>query len=354
MVRTTTVSTVVGSVLSMAVFTGSGFAAAPNVVANTTQKGSLMIFPNIDVTPANGTPDRDTIVRLHNDGTANIDVECHWKNGTKFHTDFSFTLTPKQPLVFRASTGADLNGSRVASPFPTDIRFTNPPFGSRYQGELKCWAVDFKTGNQLIYNHLSGSAIVTEGENPSYEYNSWNFAAHDGVADTDKTPVGVPGVIRLDGIEYDACPLYLHGRFFAAGEGNSPEVVLASCDQDLRQDSVETFTKAQFKAWNEREADRSGSYHCMDSWVQVPLAAITYAGSNFTAAGLGTPVGQFKVKGVASTQCSRSGNAGLVGIRIDRSPGGAVAAELNGAGRSVADNKILYDPAGDVGPVPQR
>jgi hypothetical protein len=61
----------VGAAVSLALFSGATL-AAPNIV-NTTQKGSLLVFPDIDHDDS-----RNTIIRLTNDNTSFIDVKCYY------------------------------------------------------------------------------------------------------------------------------------------------------------------------------------------------------------------------------------------------------------------------------------
>src|SRR5262245_55648396 len=93
--------------------------AAPNV-SNGTQKGSLLIWPDIRV-----DGDWDTIVRIQNDGVQSIDLTCYWMDGNKNRTDFHITMTRNQALWMGAKTG---RGSLGGSPFPTGFAngFDNP------------------------------------------------------------------------------------------------------------------------------------------------------------------------------------------------------------------------------------
>jgi predicted metal-dependent phosphoesterase TrpH len=59
-------------VLGLALACAAGASAAPNVT-NATQKGSLLIFPDIRVDGS-----WNTLVRLQNDGSRNVDVLCYW------------------------------------------------------------------------------------------------------------------------------------------------------------------------------------------------------------------------------------------------------------------------------------
>jgi hypothetical protein len=88
--------------------------AAPNVT-NATQKGSLLVWPDIRVDNA-----WNTIVRIQNDGSLDVDVLCNWMDGNKNRVDFIFTVTRNAAVWFDAkngtgSTNVNRFGSRTDS-----------------------------------------------------------------------------------------------------------------------------------------------------------------------------------------------------------------------------------------------
>ena len=110
--------------LAMALVLGMvGMASAAQNVANTNQKGSLLIWPKI--ANADGY---STLITIGNDYYDEVWVKCYWVDADQQIEDFMFRLTPNQPVWFRASDG-------------TGGVMTVPPFGGDY-GELKCWAVN--------------------------------------------------------------------------------------------------------------------------------------------------------------------------------------------------------------------
>src|SRR5215469_5913115 len=126
--------------------------AAKNV-ANTSQKGSLLIFPAIDVNPLEGG---DTIVEMSNDQNASVQIECYYINEQKDRVNFDFTLKAKQTASWSVGTGA---GDQVnPPPFPSGGTF-NPPPGSPFLptnpnlGELVCFATDNAVQSQIAWNH---------------------------------------------------------------------------------------------------------------------------------------------------------------------------------------------------------
>ena len=90
-------------------------ALAAQNVANTSQKGSLLIFPLIVTDPAildaTITPildASDTFIEVSNDETAPVHVECSYINEAKGRVDFDFTLTAKATASWEALSGAGI------------------------------------------------------------------------------------------------------------------------------------------------------------------------------------------------------------------------------------------------------
>jgi len=146
------------------------------------------------------------------------------------------------------------------------------PFHGKY-GELKCFAVDDSdvpitknnfTGTATIFNFTEGTAIG---------YNAYGFKRSGDP--------GTAGVLTLNGTEYDRCPAYLLGTFMLDGTSfgvqqrrvtASPgNLTLVPCDQDLRQDRLPIYTKANFTVWDEDEVGATGAYLCFKCWVDTTL-----------------------------------------------------------------------------------
>jgi hypothetical protein len=332
-----------------------GAHAAPNIT-NTTQKGSLLVFPDIDTRDGRGT-----IVRLANDGSIAIDVKCTWLDGNKHRTDFVVTLTKNQTIWFEAGTG---EGTIRVNRFPYVAAngFDNPflpggltPYGA---GMLVCFAVDAGTTTQVKWNHLTGSATVFDPVTGSaYEYRAYAFFAPMGA---DFSPLGTPGLINLNGTEYDSCPLYQVASFAPAGVRLGELQVLAnrltvtSCSLDLRQDWYPALTKLQFDVWNSDETKFSGAFECADGWHETNLVDIDASPQNFALETLHTDAARYRVQAVKSQQCPESQAAGLIGIHstllafgLDQVTGlDAVGTNLTAAGKLAG--KVLWDPDAPV------
>jgi hypothetical protein len=312
-------------------------ALAAQNVANTSQKGSLLILPLISVDPTDTT---NTFIEVSNDETGPVHIECSYINEAKGRVDFDFKLTAKATASWDAATGAGLS----APPFPTNGSYTPAAgFGSvnPNRGELVCFAIDAGGANQIAFNHLTGTATVVysddadaEQTKQAFRYNAWSFVARNkaGLPEADYVVQGTPGVLQLTGGlagTYDACPAYNIATFNpnAATDPTGTittqdnDLSVVSCNQDLRQDFVLHLTKLQFTVWNANENSFTGSYECIDSVQTVGLAAddntTMVARSNFDSATLRTPNARFQVQGVASSQCKGqvpTETAGLLGV----------------------------------------
>ncbi len=101
-----------------ALLAASSAFAAQNV-ANTSQKGSLLIWPLITVDHSDPNDPQDTIVEISNDANASIHVECEYVNEEKGRVNFDFELTAKQTVSLgRLHPG---RGSRESSAVPDQL-----------------------------------------------------------------------------------------------------------------------------------------------------------------------------------------------------------------------------------------
>lgn len=326
--------------------------AAPNVV-NNSQKGSLLILTDIDV-----TANRTTIVRMVNDGDADVKVKCvyvdqgnntditkiTWKNWS----DFVITLTPRQPVWFDAKTGWGSSGPGTANSFPTAASAAD-------KGELICFAITNTERNKRKFNHLAATATVMDFvDGDAYEYTAHAFYARNLTADAT--------ILALDGNEYDLCPTYLLGQFgpvtntVQLGGGRAfavtlNRVAISSCFQQPKQDNAPVFTKLEFEVWNKHEVKFTGAYKCVDSWWdtyldQDPEGGTVISGmynrTNFSYGQLGTDSAYYRVSGVSSIRCAplTTVAVGLLGTQSSRltlTPGGValVGTNVNHAGTKV-------------------
>jgi hypothetical protein len=363
-----------GVILLSAALCSSPALAAQNV-ANTSQKGSLLIYPAVDVDPEDHS---STLIEISNDENSPIQIECYYVNERKGRVNFDFVLTAKQGASWDVSGGT---GTISAPPFPSDGTFT---LGNPNRGELICFAADSGSANQVAFNHLTGTATIVRfnvtdaGQaRHAFRYNAWSFAAEGGPSNY--TVIGTPGRLELSGGglgTYDACPQYNIGSFMP-GQGNNRgsgsrlgvapaslytsqnALTIVSCNQDLRQDFVLHLTKLQFTVWNANGESFTGSYACVDSVDQLGRGNVDVINDlNFTRPTLRTDNARFQVQGVASTQCPGSENAGILSVLQSAVALGTDTAlsvplqdqELGSTtqGAGFEAGFILWDPAGSV------
>jgi hypothetical protein len=377
--------------------------AAPNVT-NVTQKGSLLIWPDIRVDSDGVEGTWDTLIRIQNDGGSDVDLICYWMDGNKNKVDFIITITRNQPIWFNAWTG---NGTQQVNRFPQSSAngFDNPFLiapgftdeatdgnGNYDRGMLACWAIDGGGQNQIKWNHLSGTATVYNTRIGAYEYNAYAFFVPTGL---DLEPVGVAGTLNLNSVEYDSCPLYQIGQFTPVNVnlpaaqipntepvitpgGNALSVwgnrlVVLGCTINLNQDWVPVWTKLQFDVWNEDEVKFTGAFECADTWHETVFAPSTLfptttqntaslghgwidsAAQNFQQSTLQSFSARYRVQGVKSAQCetpTRLTQAiGLIGVQSSSisvnagvPPSDMVGTTLAAAGKFTG--KIVWDPEG--------
>jgi len=352
----------------------SGPALAAQNVANTSQKGSLLIYPLVTIDPA--TDGADTLIELSNDQNLAVHVECEYVNEDKGRVNFDFELTPKATASWDVYTGF---GENVSAPqFPTNAGSPANPFHpiDYYEGELVCFATDQGLQHQIAFNHLTGTAtVVYQDDSDAYQtkqafrYNAWAFAARGtagGGLAADNTVQGTAGTLVLNGGgagTYDACPLYNIANFMPNGATLGPvttfdnDLAFASCNQDLKQDYKLHLTKLLFTVWNSNENSFTGSFECADSVGFFGLSAADNSylvnPTNFDYSTLRTNNARFQVQGIPSSQCAGSQASGLLGVltsSVGINDTSSEDAELgsNTFGAGLEAGFVLWDPAGSV------
>jgi hypothetical protein len=360
------------STLFFAVLLSGGTALAAQNVANTSQKGSLLIWPLITIDPADGA---DTIIEISNDANSTVKIECYYVNEKKGRVDFDFHLTGKATASWSVKT---LDGDQVQPPvFPISGSFSpGPPYAptSIYRGELVCFATNAGVRAQIAWNHLTGTATVTNSSTDTdsvsraqaFRYNAWSFVARNARGLPEKSGVkqGTPGKLELTGNgagTYDACPLYNIANFMPNGAALgglrtiNNVLTVVSCNQDLRQDYDLYLTKLKFTVWNAVESSFTGAYICVDSVHSVGLGVGNpnlVNGSNFGYSTLKTQNARFMVQGVESTQCPGSTNSALLGVLASEVSisGGSYYQEIGSTthGAGAYPGFVYWDPFGKV------
>lgn len=329
-------------------------AAAQLPRVSSTQKGSLLVFPDVEIKWDDaGNVLQDTIIDLSNDFAGHVFVQLYFVNGDApleetfvgfpimrmdeaepgwNWADCRLMLTSNQPIFWSALTGEP----RGCQPFGV----LDPPalFGKPgrpdpetdgttrvLRGFLLAWAVrqNPATGDweEIRWNHLKGDAVVVNyAEGTAFEYNAFAFQAH---AASHGQFLPSPGILNLDGSEYDIAFDNLVLDFYASGssafssgiEGDpnsttvfvDTDLTLLPMWVDLRQENDgPTTTKVEAEIWNEFETKFSGTRRCITCWDQALVSNYVRSvaiPNHFLRSNLRTDKGKARLDGVASSEC---------------------------------------------------
>jgi hypothetical protein len=306
----------------------AAFAQAPR--ASTSQKGSVLIYPKIEVRwSSGGDLIQDTIVQISNDlNDSGVHVVSFFVDEDCIETYTNFDLTKNQPVWFAASSGLPLGVAPITS---KSAKKTDPLTGERYiRGFFFCFAAN-AANQQIRFNHLTGLATVVRYDDAdAYEYSPYAFQALVGLTGA---VVGTPGVIKMNGIEYETSFNRLLLEFFASGSmafsgggrtiTHDTIVALLINNIDVRQEKIRRCTKAFYNIYNQNEISFVEEY-CFCCWSCVHLSSI---GGLFLVENLQTDRGRAIIDGIASpTVCDvfdpldpfkpKSTNEPLLGISI--------------------------------------
>jgi hypothetical protein len=318
--------------------------AAARADVTSTNAAAILVFPKIVVDTTTETGEvTDTIIQITNTSSAPVNVRCFWvdANGhcsntgricnpvgdpadttcTQFEfcapgwqeTDFSFRLTPKQPIAFTASEGLP---NLPLSDFPNNGQFSGgsilPVSEDPFVGELKCVEVD-DSEQPTDQNDLKGEATIEEVEAApqtldvdSEGYNAIGIQAIAGQNDGND--------VLVLGQEYNACPnILILDHFFddakepsSAGRYVRTDLTLVPCSEDFNTQAPITTT-VQFLVFNEFE-QRFSTSRSVRCFSEIVLSDIdTRPGptgdeqSIFNVAVQGTLTGQTLIRGVSDS-----------------------------------------------------
>ncbi len=199
-----------------------------NVPVNFTQKGSLLVYPLIELKwDAAGNLIQDTIITLTNDWGSPVSVMAFIVDGEppgypdicQMMINNEFDLTENEPCYWSVATGSPKGVSPLTAignpPIPDPDSDLNPG-GTHLHGWLAIWAVDGDF-REVSHNHLHGTAtVVNYRDGEAWEYNAWAFQTVDqqAVGGLLAEPYGR---LDLDGQEYQKLPAILLLEFFAPG-----------------------------------------------------------------------------------------------------------------------------------------
>jgi hypothetical protein len=363
--------------------------------ANASKKGSLLIYPKVEIKWApcidqnNGCVNgyhlvQDTVLTIVNDFPADVKIQYYFVNGDapldpvfvgdppvlmeRGHPGWNWVdcqniLTDDQSSYWASHDGYP----HGCQPF-TVLDPGNPPGrpdldgsapeGSRIlRGFVVAWAVD-DAGNEIRWNHLSGTAMLIHYYNATaWEYNAMAYRALTDAPQGSLTD-GVPGQLLMNGEEYDMNYDKLVLDFYA--EGSTPfayagqvstDVTLMIATADLRQDNDgPVTTKAKYDIWNSNEVRFSGTERCITCWDQTLLRDYE-APNHFLRQNLQTDKGKARIDGLGSTVCPLSEDTALVGVeaKLIWFGNGFAAAGSNMVGQgedatAVIRNDIIEEP----------
>lgn len=320
------------------------WAGAARADYTTTNPASILVFPKVvfdDTTTANTTV--DTVIQITNTSPVPVNVRCYLVNAVPsftpgittlppitttgcVETDFAFTLSPFQPIMWRLSAGTTNDPIAAAALFMnSSAAIPQAPMDPMY-GELKCIEVD---GSEAPTdgNDLKGEASIetinsSTGAIDINSYNAVGLQALPGRNNKDNTLV-LGG--SADTAEYAGCPLYLIlDNFFDGAEEPidrdtvMTDLVLVPCSENFL---TQTWTKTvvQFLVFNEFE-QRFSTSRSSQCYTEMGLSTIDLPNSSssdqlrlsiFSATVEGTLTGQTLIRGSDTTG---KGTHGLLGV----------------------------------------
>ncbi len=360
--------------------------------ANTSKEGSLLIWPTVQTDNGN-----ETYIIMNNSSPNDVFVKCYWEvkdipsdpTSQSRISSFAIQLAGFSPLIFRASDGSSLDNLGVAA-----------GMGFSEKGALKCWAVNESVNKQISWNHLSGSAIIVQGDgtlpgstatstSSAWQYSAWRFAANviasdgqfaDGfwageIGDVNKLalkaspttvvdPAYCPAPYSLSACSlpnaaYDACPKYLSFDFLSEPSGTKKtdgyafnNLALVPCKTDLTGDTQNIRTQLLYTIWNEQSVQYSGLSQCANCTYSSDLGSLSILRNQklFQMKNLHTPSGHFRVEGNASSNCSAdSVYTPLVGVMSSKIVGSNDIVSMTGSanGKETTDyGYISWTPTG--------
>jgi len=342
--------------------------------------GSLLIYPNIELKWDNdGNLTTDTIVTLTNSYPLNVLVKVMMVNGdepTAPVFDAGGNLIErghpgwnKLSCEFRLIGGqtvfwSNLTGLPNGCPFglldggdPPGRPDPDSPFSRTLRGFMYVWAIGTDGGEINWEGSLSGNARIFDyASGASWSYSAEGFRA---LAGDRHDPLPEPGVLRLDGVEYEAPPSVLQFSFFPSGVTpqtngfailRDTDLTLLPVSQDFRQDNDgPPKTKARFSISNLSGSTFSGTEECITCWEQRLLTQFRTP-NHFVRTALGSDIGTATVDGVTSFLCGPGTQAlALLGVAVEMVAFTQADSNMN-AVVDVADFRVFRGCLNNSGP----
>jgi hypothetical protein len=378
------------------------------------EKGSLLIYSKVELRwDAAGNLIQDTFIDLTNDYPGDVCVQMYFINGDAplpadgaerahpgwNYVDVGICLTANQPTYWAASNGQPATSATGGGVVPFTILDPGFPPGRPdpvpgstdrvMRGYIAAWAVDANS-NEIRWNHLKGDAVIVNYMlGTAWEYTTWAFQAVTGA---NGDPLPSPGILNLDGTEYEPgfdlliLDFYAVGSSALSGPGNTvtvdTDLTLFPVDADLRQEGDgPVTTKANFMIWNMNEFKLSELDQCITCWDQRLLSQYGIP-NNFLLNNLQTNKGKAQIQGLESQLCDldfdpgdactqnaggpdvscdprdiESAAASLLGVaakHLTFQSGDYGRAGMNLIGAGTQSATIYYDLTGGGNPPPER
>ena len=321
-----------------ALFASNSFAQDSLETVSTSERGSLLIYPDIRAAWEGGEVVSDTLITLTNDAPSEVRVQFYIVLGTNCVSyDNAFTLTADQPVQWQASSGRALNPVELnpilAPLWSIDPSVLNPLGGGDIEATLYVWATGI-TNQPIKWNHLLGTATQVDYLNQTAsEYAASAFQVRTAGASGTDVPGAADietgyGTLALDGESYSATPDSLLLNFQAPGdnldsiyssgpyavEAAGMELVLQIPDFDLFYDAgYDRTVSLQIDIWNENEIKFEGTTNCFSCYSGLRLENYPEENS-FPLAILGTDAGKARINAMQDDHCSDSEDHALLGV----------------------------------------
>jgi hypothetical protein len=235
----------------------------------------------------------------------------------------TIVLEQHQPNYWAASTGEPAGVEPWTALDPGTPKGRPAMDGSAdrvLRGFLCAWAVDPETGEEIRWDELSGSATIVNYD----KFTAWQYLPHAWrVANPDiepGEPTGTPGVLNLDGVEFDTTFSMIEFGFFGAGDWGLSDIAfdgdltILPISLDVSGSMTNHFrTKGHFEVWNENAVKFTGMYRCVEGWDQTLFSAYDVP-NIFLRSNLMTDTGKVHLDGIPSLMCEGSDYAPLIGV----------------------------------------
>jgi hypothetical protein len=311
--------------------------------ASATRPGSLVYLSKVELRwSSEGALLQDTFVHLSNTFPESVDVQL-WlvhgdppldEQGVREHPghhwiDRNITLVADQPIYWSAADGSPSLGIPPWTQLDPGTPPGRPdPEGGDHRvlrGYIVAWAVD-DSNRQISWNHLTGDVtIVSYPGLSAWSYNGYHFRAVAPVSNND--PVGTPGQLQLDGLEFDAGFDLLSMNLASAGSflpfvPPGPLVLLADGDltlhtlaADLRPNgSGPIGAGADIAVWNAEGDELGAAFRCITPWDQTMLTLYGPPPTGFTWPILMSYSAKARIDGVVSALCVAQTEQPLLGV----------------------------------------